>query len=149
MNANKISDCVTILNQLLKPETVLGNSEREELLNFFVEEKIKSIKVYESNLQEKSQRVLSAIKAKKEALVEKQQFDEVARVRDLEKSYERHLQIVEEFKRNNLVASFGYSPDGLVLIIAEGEYAHTIAELEKMGLHLIYFSQTLERINVP
>lgn len=149
MNANKISDCVTILNQLLKPETVLGNSEREELLNFFVEEKIKSIKVYESNLQEKSQRVLSAIKAKKEALVEKQQYDEVARVRDLEKSYERHLQIVEEFKRNNLVASFGYSPDGLVLIIAEGEYAHTIAELEKMGLHLIYFSQTLERINVP
>lgn len=149
MNANKISDCVTILNQLLKPETVLGNSEREELLNFFVEEKIKSIKVYESNLQEKSQRVLSAIKAKKGALVEKQQYDEVARVRDLEKSYERHLQIVEEFKRNNLVASFGYSPDGLVLIIAEGEYAHTIAELEKMGLHLIYFSQTLERINVP
>lgn len=111
MNGINISDCITILNQLLKPETVLSHSDRKELLNFFVEEKIKSVKIYESNLQEKSQRVLSAIKAKKEAMVEKHQYDEIARIRDLEKSYERHLQVIEEFKRNKLTASFGYSTD--------------------------------------
>ena len=97
MNGDKISDCVKILNQLLKPETVLTSSERKELLNFFVVERIKSIKVYESNLQEKSQRILSTIKTKKEALAEKQQYEEVARIRDLEKTYERHLQVMDEF----------------------------------------------------
>lgn len=148
MNGNKISDCVQILKQLLISETVLSHNEKKELLNFFVEEKIKSIKIYESNLQEKSQRVLSAIKAKKEALVEKQQYDEVARIRDLEKSYESILQVTEEFKRNNLAASFQYGADGLSLIIAEGEYPHAIKELENFGLHLIFFSQTLDKINL-
>lgn len=148
MNGDKISDCVKILNQLLKPETVLTSSERKELLNFFVVERIKSIKVYESNLQEKSQRILSTIKTKKEALAEKQQYEEVARIRDLEKTYERHLQVMDEFKRNNLAASFQYGVDGLSLIIAEGEYPHTIQELETIGLHLTFFSQTLDRINL-
>ncbi len=148
MNGKKISDSVSILNKLLKPDSELSYADRNEVLNFFVEEKIKAVKIYESSLQEKSQLILSAIKVKKEDLVKNEKHDEVARIRDLEKSYERHLQVVEEFKRNNLAASFGYSADGLNLIIAEGEYPHTIAELKKMGLHLIYFSQTLERINV-
>ena len=148
MSGNKISDCVSILNQLLKPETILSNSERQELLNFFVEEKIKSIKIYESNLQEKSEQVLSAIKAKKEALVEKEQYDKVVRIRDLEKSYTGVFEEAEKMKQSNLAASFSYSPDGLLLIIADGEYPHTIQELERMGLHLIYFSKTLERMNL-
>ncbi len=149
MNGNKIKDCVTILNQLLKPETVLGHSDRKELLNFFVEEKIKSIKIYESKLQGKIQNVLSAIKTEKEALVKDQKYEGVARLRDLEKSYDRIHQMLEEFKRKNLAASFGYGVDGLYLIIAEGEYPHTIEELERMGLHLIFLSQTLDRMNIP
>lgn len=148
MNGNKINDCINILNQLLKPETVLSHSDRKELLNFFVEEKIKSIKIYESTLQERTQSVLSVIKAKKDVLVSKEQYEEVARIRDLEKSYERIFQVVEEFKKNNLAASFQFRADGLSLIIAEGEYPNAIEELEKFGLHLNFFSQTLDKINL-
>ncbi len=148
MNANKINDCINILNQLLKPETVLSHSDRKDLLNFFVEEKVKSIKIYESTLQGKIQSVLSAIKTKKDTLASSEQYDELARIRDLEKSFESILQEAEELKQNSLSASFQYGADGLSLIIVVGEYLHTIEELEKMGLLLIFFSQTLDKLNL-
>lgn len=148
MKGYKIADCITILNKLLVPNTTLSNAERQELLNFFVEEKIKSIKIYESTIQQKSQDVLATIKAKKEALVEKKQYDEVARIRDVEKSYEHILQVAEVLSNNDHVAAFQYGSDGLSLIIVEGEYPHTITELGKMGLHLIFFSQTLNKLSL-
>ena len=143
MNGNKINDCIKIFNQLLKPEAVLGYSDRKELLNFFVEEKVKSIKIYEAKLQDKIQTLLSAIKTKKDALVKDQKYDAIARVRDLEKSYESVLQEAEKIKKSNLPASFHYGADGFSLIVVEGEYPHTIQELEKMGLHLIFYSKFL------
>ncbi len=148
MNGNKISDCIVILSKLLIPNTILSNADRQELLNFFVEEKVKSIKIYESTLLDKAQKVLSQIETKKGVLVKKQQYEDITRIRDLEKSYKNAVQILEEFKRKNLSASFGYSSDGLSLFIADGEYPYTIQELEKMGLHLIFFSQTLAKIKL-
>ena len=143
MSGHKISDCVAILNQLLKPETVLSHNERKELLNFFVEEKVKSIKIYEAKLHDKIQNVLSTIKTEKVALVKDQKYDAIARVRDLEKSYESVLQEAEKIKKSNLSASFHYGADGFSLIVVEGEYPHTIQELEQMGLHLIFYSKFL------
>lgn len=73
-------------------------------------------------------------------------YDEVARFRDLEKSYLHILKLIEEFKKNNLAASFTYRSEGLSLIIREGEYPHIMDEIKRWGLHLIYFKQTLDRI---
>ncbi len=134
MDGNKISDCVSILNKLLKPATILSSYERKELLNFFVEEKIKSVKICD-----KPQTIISIIKEKKKNLAEEKRYEEIARLRDLEKSYEYIVAVTDEFRRNKLAASFRYGINGLMLIIVEGEYNHTIEELKILGLHLSFF----------
>ena len=148
MNGHKINDCITILNKLLIPNIVLSSDERKELLNFFVEEKIKSIRIYEVDAYEKTQKVLLSIKEKKQTLIENQQYENSARIRDLEKSYSQAVMMIDELKVNNIKATFAYGLDGLSLIIMDGDYKHAIEELEKFGLHLIFFSKTLERINL-
>lgn len=148
MNSNKINDCVGILNKLLMKDGNISNSERQELHHFFVEEKIKSIKIYEPNLTEKTKIVLGLIAEKKNRLIEQKRLEEIARLRDLENSYTHTLHQLEDFKQKNPSASFNYSSEGLALYITEGEYPHTITELEKLGLQLLFFSKTLERINI-
>lgn len=148
MNGHKIDDCLSVLNKLLSKNNTLTNAERQELLHFLVEEKVKSIKIYEPNLIEQAKSVLNLIAEKKKALVEKQQLQEIARLRDLENSYTHTLEQLLKFKQSNCSASFTYNLEGLCLYIAEGEYPYTITELEKLGLQLIYFSKTLERINL-
>ena len=148
MNGNKISDFVSILNKLLVHDTVLSNSDRQELLNFLVEEKIKSVVVYSPDVFENVQSTLYLIETKKQELTNNHQYETAARLRDLEKSCVRVIQLSEEFKSNNINATFAYGLDGLSLYVLAGEKKHVIEEIEKLGLHIIFFSQTLNKMQL-
>ena len=134
MNGQKINDCVTNLNKLLKPDFNLTVGEKEQLFEFFKEEKIKSVTLYKPEIFVKAEVQVPIIKEKKETLMAEKRYDEMALIRDLEKRTNHLIQFAEALKRENIKATFAYREDGLSLYIVEGDYDHTIQGLRSLGL---------------
>ena len=134
MNSQHIDFCVTILNKMLKPDFNLTVSEKERLFEFFKKEKIKSVTLYKPEIFLKAEVQAPFIKGQKETLLAEKKYDEMARIRDLEKRTSNLVQLAKALKRENIKATFAYGEDGLSLYIVEGDYAHTIQGLRSMGL---------------
>ena len=107
---------------------------RNLLSYFFKEENIKAVNVYPPKTYQTAQTQLPIIRETKEKLLANQQYEELARIRDSEKRSLYVVQIFEDLKNENMLATFSYGQDGLNLIIAEGEYDYTIDAVRKLGL---------------
>lgn len=143
MTERKINDCIAILNQLLIPGGELSKTDRQELLRFFVEEKITSVTVYGATIYERADENLHRIKDEKLKRVAENQYEAVARIRDVENDYLLCVERFHELKSKNMGAAFMYGTSGLCLYVLDGDYKHAICELEKWGLRVVYFNHSL------
>ncbi len=134
MNGQQIDECVTILNKLLQPDFILSVAEKEQLFEFFKEEKIISVTLHKPEIFLKANVQVPLIKAQKETLQAAKRYEDMARLRDLEKRTNHLVQFAEALKRENIKATFAYGEDGMSLYIVEGEYDHTIQGLRSLGL---------------